>query len=37
MAMINIRRDVDDVFYRYKMHPVQSKVSPEDDCSDCLD
>src|SRR5579862_3015504 len=26
MAMINIRRDVDDVFYRYKMHPVQSKI-----------
>jgi len=24
--MINIRRDVDDVFYRYKMHPVQSKI-----------
>ena len=26
--MINIRRDVDDVFYRYKMHPIQSKVCP---------
>jgi len=26
MAMINIRRDVDDVFYRYKMHPIQSKI-----------
>ena len=24
--MINIRRDVDDVFYRYKMHPIQSKI-----------
>jgi translation initiation factor 5 len=26
MATLNIRRDVDDVFYRYKMHPIQSKI-----------